>query len=137
MHIAPTAQPATQPLHPLWQALLDRLEQTQGTDQAAAPPIDFRAFLAALQGTVQHSRQTSKEATAPLQPNAPPYPPLATVTKPNLTTAEIAYYANQAQQTWRIHACRETFPDGLRPLRIGGRLNWPTAGAKKLMGVPV
>lgn len=63
------------------------------------------------------------------------FPPLESVTKPNLTTAEIAYYANQAQQTWRIHACRETYPEGLRPIRIGGRLNWPTKGAKKLLGV--
>ncbi len=65
----------------------------------------------------------------------PPYPPLESVTKPNLTTAEIAYYSNQAEQTWRIHACRETYPEGLRPIRIGGRLNWPTKGAKKLLGV--
>ncbi len=64
-----------------------------------------------------------------------PYPPLERVTKPNLTTAEIAYYANQSEQTWRIHACRETFPEGLRPIRVGGRLNWPTTGAKRLLGV--
>jgi hypothetical protein len=50
-------------------------------------------------------------------------------------TAEMAYYANQSEQTWRAHACRETYPEGLRPHRIGGRLNWPTAGAKKLLGV--
>jgi hypothetical protein len=77
---------------------------------------------------------TMREATTP-QPFNAPFPPLELVTKPNLTTAEIAYYANQAEQTWRIHACRETFPDGLRPLRVGGRLNWPTVGAKKLLGV--
>ena len=71
----------------------------------------------------------------PAQHYTPPYPPLAQVTKPNLLTAEIAYYANQAEQTWRAHACRETYPEGLRPIRIGGRLNWPTAGAKKLLGV--
>ena len=134
------SQPATQPLRQLCKALLDRLGQPQDTDQATTPPTDLQAFLAALQATaqeaVQHGAHRAKEATAPVQPNAPPYPPLATVTKPNLTTAEIAYYANQAQQTWRIHACRETFPPGLRPIRIGGRLNWPTAGAKKLMGVP-
>ena len=64
-----------------------------------------------------------------------PFPPLELVTKPNLTTAEIAYYCNQAQQTWRIHACRETYPEGLKPRRIGGRLNWPTAGAKRLLGL--
>ena len=85
---------------------------------------------------VKHSTETLREATDP-QPFTAPYPPLELVTKPNLTTAEIAYYANQAEQTWRIHACRETFPEGLRPRRIGGRLNWPTAGAKKLMGVTI
>ena len=77
-----------------------------------------------------------REALDPIK-FTPPFPPLESVTKPNLTTAEIAYYANQAEQTWRIHACRETFPAGLRPIRIGGRLNWPTAGAKILMGVPI
>jgi hypothetical protein len=65
----------------------------------------------------------------------PPYPPLEQVSKPNLTTSELAYYANQAEQTWRAHACNETFPEGLKPRRIGNRLNWPTAGAKKLFGV--
>jgi hypothetical protein len=64
----------------------------------------------------------------------PPFPPLERVTKPTLTTHEIAYYLNQAPQTWRIHACRETYPVGLRPIRIGNRLNWPTAGLKKLIG---
>jgi hypothetical protein len=62
-------------------------------------------------------------------------PPLEQVNKPNLTTAELAHYSNMAAQTWRVKACYETFPDGLRPLRICGRLAWPTAGAKKLMGV--
>ncbi len=65
----------------------------------------------------------------------PNYPPLALVTKPNLTTAELAYYSNMAEQTWRVKACYETFPDGLRPLRVCGKLAWPTAGAKKLLGV--
>ena len=72
---------------------------------------------------------------SPAQQYTPPYPPLEQVTKPNLVTAEMAYYANQSEQTWRAHACRETYPEGLRPHRIGGRLNWPTAGAKKLLGV--
>ena len=63
------------------------------------------------------------------------YLPLEQVTKPNLTTAELAYYSNMAEQTWRVKACYETFPDGLRPLRVCGKLAWPTAGAKKLLGV--
>ena len=88
-----------------------------------------------MQTTTHSCIATMREALDPKQ-FSPPFPPLESVTKPNLTTAEIAYYANQAEQTWRIHACRETFPAGLRPIRIGGRLNWPTAGAKKLVGLP-
>jgi len=65
------------------------------------------------------------------------FPAIETVTRPNITTAEIAFYTNQAPQTWSAHACKETFPDGLRPIRIGGKLNWPTAGAKKLLRVTV
>ncbi len=63
------------------------------------------------------------------------YPPLALVTKPNLTTAELAYYSNMAEQTWRVKACYDTAPDGLRPLRVCGKLAWPTVGAKRLLGV--
>lgn len=61
------------------------------------------------------------------------FPPLNTVTRDNLTTAEVAYYTNTQPQTWRIHACRETGP--IRPKRILGRLQWPTVEVKKLVGV--
>lgn len=80
------------------------------------------------------SNATIREATAPQQFTAQ-FPPLALVTKPNLTTAELAFYSNMAAQTWRVKACYDTAPDGLRPLRVCGRLAWPTAGAKKLLGV--
>ena len=61
--------------------------------------------------------------------------PLEQVTKPNLTTAELAYYSNLREQTWRVKACYDTAPDGLRPLRVCGKLACPTSGAKKLLGV--
>ena len=61
--------------------------------------------------------------------------PLELVTKPNLTTRELAHYTNMAEQSWRVKACYGTFPEGLAPLRICGKLNWPTAGAKKLVGI--
>lgn len=89
-----------------------------------------------MESTTHTSIQAMREATAPQQFTAL-YPPLALVTKPNLTTAELAYYSNMAEQTWRVKACYETFPDGLRPLRVCGKLAWPTVGAKKLLGVPV
>jgi hypothetical protein len=63
------------------------------------------------------------------------YPPLEQVTKPVLTTAEIAFYSNIKEQTWRSKACYDNAPEGLRPLRVCGRLAWPTAGLKKLLGV--
>jgi hypothetical protein len=80
------------------------------------------------------SIKAMREETAPQQ-HIPPFPPLALVTKPNLTTAELAYYSNMAVQSWRVKACYDTAPEGLRPLRVCGKLAWPTSGAKKLLGV--
>lgn len=80
--------------------------------------------------TASISIQAMREATAPQQ-----FPPLEQVTKPNLTTAELAFYSNMAAQTWRVKACYDTAPEGLRPLRVCGKLAWPTAGAKRLLGV--
>lgn len=82
----------------------------------------------------QTSIQTMREATAPQQFTGQ-YLPLEQVTKPNLTTAELAYYSNLTEQCWRVKACYDTAPEGLRPLRVCGRLAWPTVGAKKLLGV--
>jgi len=62
-----------------------------------------------------------------------PYPALALVDKPNLTTAETAYYLNRRPQTLRGWACLENGP--LRPTRIGGLLAWSTATVKALTGV--
>jgi hypothetical protein len=99
---------------------------------------------------MQTATPATREATAPQQDNKQrigraqwiternglsQFPPLALVTKPNLTTAELAYYSNMAEQTWRVKACYDTAPEGLRPLRVCGKLAWPTAGAKKLLGV--
>jgi len=79
---------------------------------------------------INPARLAELEAKAPRH-----YPPLGVVTKPNLTTAELAYYSNMAAQTWRVKACYDTAPEGLRPLRVCGKLAWPTLGAKKLLGV--
>jgi hypothetical protein len=78
------------------------------------------------------SIQAMREATAPQQFTAP-FPPLALVNKPNLTTAETAYYLNRRPQTLRGWACLENGP--LRPCRIGGLLAWNTATVKALAGV--
>lgn len=84
--------------------------------------------------TASISIQTMREATAPQQFTGQ-YLPLEQVTKPNLTTAETAYYLNRRPQTLRGWACLENFPAGLRCKRIGGILAWPTAEVKALAGV--
>ena len=71
-----------------------------------------------------------REAFAPQQ-FIEQYLPLEQVTKPNLTTAETAYYLNRRPQTLRGWACHSgTGP--MVPKRIGGLLAWSTATVKSL-----
>ena len=54
-------------------------------------------------------------------------------TRATLPTPEAAYHLNRAQQTLRLWAMRQDGP--IRPLRINGRLAWPVASLKLLLGV--
>jgi hypothetical protein len=54
-------------------------------------------------------------------------------TRAALSTSHAAFHLNRAQQTLRLWAMREDGP--IRPLRINGRLAWPTAEIRKLLGV--
>ena len=58
--------------------------------------------------------------------------PLEYVTKPNLTTAECAFYLNRQPQTLRGWACHENGP--ILPTRINGRLAWPVQALRGLLG---
>lgn len=59
--------------------------------------------------------------------------PLTLETRSALPTSEAAGHLNRAQQTLRLWAMRE---DGaIRPLRINGRLAWPVAEIKRVLGV--
>ena len=75
--------------------------------------------------------------TAPLpfegNDNRKYYPSLNEVTRTHVTTEEAAYYLNRRPQTCRAWACLENGP--LRPLRINGRLAWPVAELRKVLGV--
>ena len=61
------------------------------------------------------------------------FPPLESVTRPTVDTAAAAYYLNRRPQTMRAHACREDGP--IRPLRIHGRLAWPVAELRRVLGL--
>ncbi|MCC7099944.1 MAG: DNA-binding protein [Rubrivivax sp.] len=63
---------------------------------------------------------------------AAPFPPLHLEMRPAVDTIAAAYYLNRRPQTLRGWAC---FDDGpIRPLRINGRLHWPTAEIRRLLG---
>lgn len=58
---------------------------------------------------------------------------LAQEIRANLPTAEAAFHLDRAQQSLRLWAMREDGP--VRPLRINGRLAWPVADLKHILGV--
>jgi hypothetical protein len=54
-------------------------------------------------------------------------------TRAALPTPEAAYHLNRANQTLRLWAMRNDGP--VKCLRVGGRLQWPVADIKRVMGV--
>lgn len=64
---------------------------------------------------------------------APAYPPLDRETRTAVDTETAAYHLSREPQTLRVWACRESGP--IRPLRVHGRLAWPTAEIRRLLGV--
>lgn len=77
-----------------------------------------------------HSASTRRAATDLQQ-----FPPLELVNRPHVPTEQAAHYLLRRPQTLRGWACAESFPDGLRPVRLQGRLGWPVAGIKAALGV--
>jgi hypothetical protein len=59
--------------------------------------------------------------------------PLAAELRATLPTPEAAFHLNRAQQTLRLWAMREDGP--IRPIRIHGRLAWPVAELRRMLGV--
>lgn len=60
-------------------------------------------------------------------------PALEAVTVPNVDTAHAAFYLDRSPQTLRTWACKGTGP--IKPLNIGGRLAWPVAKIREVLGV--
>ena len=63
------------------------------------------------------------------------FPPLDRETRTAVDTETAAHHLNREPQTLRVWACKENGP--LRPLRVHGRLAWPTAEIRRLLGVTV
>lgn len=82
---------------------------------------------APLGGEAQHSAATRSAATT-----AQTWPPLELVNRPTIPTEQAAFYLFRRPQTLRGWACNEDGP--LRPVRIHGRLGWPVAAIRALLG---
>ena len=82
---------------------------------------------APLGGEAQHSAATRSAATT-----AQTWPPLELVNRPTIPTEQAAFYLCRRPQTLRGWACNEDGP--LRPVRIHGRLGWPVAAIRALLG---
>ena len=54
-------------------------------------------------------------------------------TRTAVDTETAAFHLSRKPQTLRLWACMENGP--LRPLRVHGRLAWPTAEIRRLLGV--
>lgn len=72
-------------------------------------------------------------AKAERAPRTKVFCPLNEITSPTVTTEAAAHYLNRRPQTLRLHACNDNGP--VRPLRINGRLAWPVADLKRVLGV--
>jgi hypothetical protein len=59
--------------------------------------------------------------------------PLAQETRVALPTSEAAWHLSRAEQTLRLWACEDSGP--IRPVRLHGRLMWPVARIRELLGV--
>lgn len=59
--------------------------------------------------------------------------PLHLETRTHVSTAAMCWHLGREQQTARGWACYETYPEGLRPIRVMGRLAWPVAGIRMLL----
>lgn len=56
-------------------------------------------------------------------------------TRATVDTETAAFHLNRRPQTLRAWACLQTYPVGLKPLRVSGRLAWPVAGLRTVLGV--
>lgn len=70
-----------------------------------------------------------------VQPTSHPagFIPLDVETRTHVSTAVMCHHIGRKEQTARGWACHEDGP--LRPIRVNGRLAWPVADIRRLLGV--
>ena len=101
-----------------------------GVDRGASPEtsIEFSTSRYGCESSIMQSdeRQRGGEGTQA-------FPSLSEETRAGVETDCAAFHLNREPQTLRIWACKQNGP--IHPIRINGRLMWPTAELRKLCGV--
>jgi hypothetical protein len=84
---------------------------------------------------VLHSSEAHPQATQQATPYSLPvdFIPLSQETRTHVSTRVMCAHLDRKEQTARGWACLENGP--LRPIRICGRLAWPVAEIRRLLGV--
>ena len=78
-----------------------------------------------------HTATRKHRVTQPTSPDK--LTPLESETRSAVDTSDAAAHLGRQPQTLRSWACKEDGP--LRPLRINGRLAWPVAELRRVLGV--
>ena len=80
-----------------------------------------------MQTATHHSTDVRQAATGPA------FVSLDRETRTAVSTACAAFHLSRQPQTLRGWACKEDGP--LRPVRVNGRLAWPVAELRRVLGV--
>lgn len=60
------------------------------------------------------------------------FPSIERETRSHIATEQAAHYLNRRPQTLRVWACMDDGP--VRPIRVFGRLAWPVADIRRVLG---
>ena len=82
-----------------------------------------------MQTAILHRTDTRRAGTDPQD-----YPPLELVNRPPVPTEQAAHYLLPHPQTLRAWAMRDG-SGPIRPIRVHGRLAWPVAGLRRVLGL--
>lgn len=77
-------------------------------------------------------RKIAEHASKEGKLSAPHFTPLDCETREAVDTATAAHHLLRQPQTLRVWACYESGP--IRPIRVNGRLAWPVAELRRLLG---
>ena len=88
-----------------------------------------------MQTATNYSAEIRQAVTRPAKVAPADFVPLHQETRSHVSTAVTGWHLLLQQQTLRAQACAESYDPRLKPVRHAGRLLWPVAGIKAILGV--